>query len=59
VGRASFKIAAGARRTVQVSLSRSARSPLAHARSHRLRVTAAIGRCHRSITLVQSKPRKR
>ncbi len=33
--------------------------PLAHARSHRLRVTAAIGRCHRSITLVQSKPRKR
>ncbi len=53
VGRARFNLAAGARRTFQVSLSQSARSSLTHAPSHRVRVTAAIGHTHKTITLVQ------
>lgn len=57
VGRARFNVAAGARRTFQVSLSQSARSSLTHAPSHRVRVTAAIGHTHKTITLVQPKPR--
>ena len=59
VGRARFSLAAGTSRTVGVSLSATARRSLAGARGQRIKVTATIGRSRRTITLVQTKPRKR
>lgn len=59
LGRAGFKVPAGAKRPVRVGLSTAGRRMLSHARRHRLGVTASVGSHHRSITLVQTVPKRR